>query len=272
MFAPVQHSRHGGMPPRRVGVPQPLSTTAYGTLPAAESLVASRGTDGSNPSSSSGESGTNRTPSLRRRRSMHQLDRYRRDIGRLGRQRRYGFDCDVRGMIIPGSKAEAREDGNMRHSLTRIRTSHVGRLPPPKGWADMPARLAGADITDPVVIAAKVRPAIAETVKKQIEAGINCIGDGEFWTARNLAHYAAHFTGVEARPVAPDEPPTTRHSTRERDEFPDFYRDCERAGSLFLVPGETPMPPMTEAPSSMARGRSCSVQSSRARLLAHPRS
>jgi methionine synthase II (cobalamin-independent) len=56
--------------------------------------------------------------------------------------------------------------------------------------------------TDPVVIAAKVTPAIAETVKKQVEAGIDCIGDGEFWTARNLAHYAAHFTGVEARPVA----------------------------------------------------------------------
>ena len=32
----------------------------------------------------------------------------------------------------PGSKAETREDGNMRRSLTRIRTSHVGRLPPPK--------------------------------------------------------------------------------------------------------------------------------------------
>ena len=63
----------------------------------------------------------------------------------------------------------------MRRSLTRIRTSHVGRLPPPKGWADMPARLAGAEITDPVVIAAKVTPAIAETVKKQIEAGIDCI-------------------------------------------------------------------------------------------------
>src|SRR5437870_3912604 len=41
------------------------------------------------------------------------------------------------------------------------------------------------------------------------------------------------------------EPPTTRHSTRERDEFPDFYADCDRAGTLFLVPGEKPMPPVT---------------------------
>jgi hypothetical protein len=31
MSAPVQHSRHGGMPRRKGGVPQPLSTTAYGT-------------------------------------------------------------------------------------------------------------------------------------------------------------------------------------------------------------------------------------------------
>ena len=46
-------------------------------------------------------------------------------------------------------------------------------MPPPKGWADMPARVAGGEITDPVVIAAKVTPAIAETVKKQIETAID---------------------------------------------------------------------------------------------------
>jgi hypothetical protein len=37
----------------------------------------------------------------------------------------------------------------MQRSITRIRTSHVGRLPPPKGWEDMPGRLASAEITDP---------------------------------------------------------------------------------------------------------------------------
>ncbi len=134
----------------------------------------------------------------------------------------------------------------MQKSTTRIRTSHVGRLPPPKGWEDMPARLANAEITDAATIAAEVTPAIAETVKKQAEIGIDCVGDGEFWTTRTLAHYAAHFTGLEARPVAPGEPPTTRHSTRERDEFPDFYAACDNAGTLFLVPGEKPAPPITE--------------------------
>ena len=97
----------------------------------------------------------------------------------------------------------------MRRSLTRIRTSHVGRLPPPKGWADMPARLAGAEITDPVVIAAKVTPAIAETVKKQIETAIDYIGDGEFWTARNLAHYGCGQT----RRRSPISAPRSNHGS-----------------------------------------------------------
>ena len=44
----------------------------------------------------------------------------------------------------------------MQRSMTRIRTSHVGRLPPPKGCEDMPGRLASAEITDPAVIAAQV--------------------------------------------------------------------------------------------------------------------
>jgi 5-methyltetrahydropteroyltriglutamate--homocysteine methyltransferase len=134
----------------------------------------------------------------------------------------------------------------MQKNTTRIRTSHVGRLPPPKGWEDMPARLASAEVTDRGEIAARVLPAIADTVKRQVDIGIDCVGDGEFWTGRNLAHYAAHFTGIDIRSVKPGEPPTTRHSTRERDEFRDFYGDMDKVGTLFFVPGEKPVPPMTE--------------------------
>jgi 5-methyltetrahydropteroyltriglutamate--homocysteine methyltransferase len=83
----------------------------------------------------------------------------------------------------------------MQKSMTRMRTSHVGRLPSPKGWEEMPGRLASGEITDPAAIAAQVTPAIAEIVRRQVEVGIDCIGDGEFWTARSLAHYTAHFTG-----------------------------------------------------------------------------
>jgi 5-methyltetrahydropteroyltriglutamate--homocysteine methyltransferase len=134
----------------------------------------------------------------------------------------------------------------MKHSATRIRTSHVGRLPPPKGFEDMPAKLAAGEVTDPKEIAAKVEPAIAELVLRQIEAGIDCINDGEFWTGRNLAHYAAHFDGVSVRPVAPGEVGTSREFTRERDEFREFYGDTDRVGTMFFVPGERPMPKIRE--------------------------
>jgi 5-methyltetrahydropteroyltriglutamate--homocysteine methyltransferase len=134
----------------------------------------------------------------------------------------------------------------MQKSATRIRTSHVGRLPAPKGWEDMPGSLANAEVVDQGDIAARVVPAIADTVKHQVDIGIDCVGDGEFWTARNHAHYAAHFTGLDVRPVKPGEPPTTRHSTRERDAFRGFYADMDKLGTLFFVPGEKPMPPMTE--------------------------
>jgi 5-methyltetrahydropteroyltriglutamate--homocysteine methyltransferase len=134
----------------------------------------------------------------------------------------------------------------MQKSATRIRTSHVGRLPAPKGWEDMPQRLANAEVTDHGDIVQRVVPAIAEVVKKQTAIGIDCIGDGEFWTARTLSHYLAHFTGIEARPVRADEPPTSRHSTRERDEFKDFYGEMDKVGTMFFVPGEKPMPTITE--------------------------
>ena len=90
----------------------------------------------------------------------------------------------------------------MRRSLTRIRTWHVGRLPPPKGWADMPARLAARDHRP----CGDRRQGHAGHRRDGQETGRGrhrlYVGDGEFWTTRVLADYAAHITGVEARPVA----------------------------------------------------------------------
>src|SRR5215831_15343115 len=94
----------------------------------------------------------------------------------LGRSRPR-FDYYVRRIIMRRSHAGNGEDSKMQRSMTRIRTSHVGRLPPPKGWEDMPGRLASAEITDPAVIAAQITPTIAETVRRQVEVGIDCIGD-----------------------------------------------------------------------------------------------
>jgi len=110
----------------------------------------------------------------------------------------------------------------------------------------MPARLAGAEITDPVVIAAKVTPAIAETVKKQIEAGIDCIGDGEFWTARNFAHYAAPFHRCRGAPGGARRVDDDGTRPASATNFRIFMAIATGLGRCFWSPGETPMPPMTE--------------------------
>ncbi|HEY5963715.1 MAG TPA: cobalamin-independent methionine synthase II family protein [Xanthobacteraceae bacterium] len=130
----------------------------------------------------------------------------------------------------------------MKRSSDRIRTTHAGRLPTPPGCEGLPVRLFRGEKVEPAVIDA----GIDQVVRQQLDRGIDCIGDGEFWKARNLAYLSRHFTGIATRPLKPGEPPSTRVFTRERDEFVQFYKDLDATGTIFHVPGEKPMPPERE--------------------------
>jgi 5-methyltetrahydropteroyltriglutamate--homocysteine methyltransferase len=130
----------------------------------------------------------------------------------------------------------------MKRSTDRIRTTHAGRLPTPPGCEGLPVRLFRGEKVESAVIDA----GIDQVVRQQLDCGIDCIGDGEFWKARNLAYLSRHFTGIATRPLKPGEPPSTRVFTRERDEFVQFYKDLDATGTIFHVPGEKPMPPEHE--------------------------
>jgi 5-methyltetrahydropteroyltriglutamate--homocysteine methyltransferase len=127
----------------------------------------------------------------------------------------------------------------MKNSSEKIRTTHAGRLPVSPGLEDLPMRLFRGETID----AATIAGGIAHVVQRQLDIGIDCIGDGEFWKARNIAYYGRHLTGVETRPLKPGETGSTRTFTRERDEFAQFYKDLDATGTIFHVPGEKPMPP-----------------------------
>jgi 5-methyltetrahydropteroyltriglutamate--homocysteine methyltransferase len=118
----------------------------------------------------------------------------------------------------------------MQRSDTRIRTSHAGRLP----------SLAAAGADRPAEDAAALTRQVADVIKKQVELGIDCVGDGEFWNGRNFRYYEKQLSGVTARPLRPGERGSGRESTRERDEFPQLYADMDRVGTAFCVPGEQP--------------------------------
>ena len=66
----------------------------------------------------------------------------------------------------------------MRNSAQRIRTSHVGRLPVPSGFEETALRLARGEVGGEEV-AAQVVPVVADVVKRQVEIGLDCIGDGK---------------------------------------------------------------------------------------------
>jgi 5-methyltetrahydropteroyltriglutamate--homocysteine methyltransferase len=127
----------------------------------------------------------------------------------------------------------------VKRSADRIRTTHAGRLPVSPGCEDLPIRLFRGEAVEPAAIEA----GIAHVVGRQLDIGIDCIGDGEFWKARNFAYYSRHLTGLETRPLNPGETGSTRTFTRERDAFAQFYKDLDATGTIFHVPGEKAMPP-----------------------------
>jgi 5-methyltetrahydropteroyltriglutamate--homocysteine methyltransferase len=95
----------------------------------------------------------------------------------------------------------------MQRSTERILTTHTGSLPRP---ADLTAILEALDAgtaPDPVAFEARVRTAVAETVRKQVTAGIDVINDGEqgkVGYSTYVRHRLTGFGGQSAVPVRAD--------------------------------------------------------------------
>jgi 5-methyltetrahydropteroyltriglutamate--homocysteine methyltransferase len=133
----------------------------------------------------------------------------------------------------------------MKNSATKIRVSHVGRLPAPEGFEEMPRRLANGEISgDDVTLS--VVPVVADIVTRQAQIGIDCLGDGEFWSTLAYKWYGQQMTGLTTRPLGAGEVAAMRESTRERDVFRTLYADMDRVGTIACIPGERPIPPARE--------------------------
>jgi len=75
----------------------------------------------------------------------------------------------------------------MKNSAHKIRTSRVGRLPVPSGFEETALRLARGEVGGEEVVA-QVVLVVADVVKRQVEIGLDCIGDGEYWVIARRAH------------------------------------------------------------------------------------
>ena len=85
----------------------------------------------------------------------------------------------------------------MKRSVKRILTTHTGSLPRPEGLlALLNAKEAGT-LADRAEFDSAVRDAVAETVRKQIEAGVDVINDGEMGKVGYSTYVKDRLSGFE---------------------------------------------------------------------------
>src|SRR5688572_27809195 len=99
-----------------------------------------------------------------------------------------------------GSRRETQKGDAMKHTADRILTSHVGSLPRPHDLLDlMKAKLSGQPY-DQAAYETRVRSAVADIVKKQVETGIDIVADGEQSKPGFLSYVRERLDGFEPRP------------------------------------------------------------------------
>ena len=91
----------------------------------------------------------------------------------------------------------------MKRSTDRILTTHTGSLPRPPDLLEMIRARENGEPVEAAAFAARVRSAVAEVVRKQVEAGIDVVSDGEMGKpsfATYVTHRLAGFAGENPEP------------------------------------------------------------------------
>ena len=111
----------------------------------------------------------------------------------------------------------------MKRSVSRILTTHTGSLPRP---ADLVAILNAKELGEPydkAAFAARVRRAVADVVGRQVDTGIDVVGDGEHGKFNWMAYARARLDGLSEI----ESPVRFRTATRDSIEFADAYEDLK---------------------------------------------
>ena len=82
----------------------------------------------------------------------------------------------------------------------RIQTTHIGSLPRPHDLLDIMKSKLNKQPYDENEFQAKLRKAVADTVKRQVECGIDIVTDGEFSKPGFFTYIQQRLEGYEARP------------------------------------------------------------------------
>ncbi len=115
----------------------------------------------------------------------------------------------------------------MKRSVNRILTTHAGRLDgPPEYRQAMVSAMSGKPL-DLESLRPVVRNAMVDVIRRQCEAGIDVVSDGEVGKIGfgGLSYYGRRLSGLSNRKLKQDEPAFMALETGERIEFADFYKE-----------------------------------------------
>ena len=112
----------------------------------------------------------------------------------------------------------------MQRSTDRILTMHAGSLPRPADVREMVTAKADGKPYDAPTLDRRLREAVAEVVRKQVEVGLDSINDGEL-SKTNFTNYAKErLGGIEIRTFPEGQgPEPLQISGRDRVTFPGYF-------------------------------------------------
>jgi 5-methyltetrahydropteroyltriglutamate--homocysteine methyltransferase len=114
----------------------------------------------------------------------------------------------------------------MKRSTDRILTTLAGSLPRPDDLLDMIVARSRGDKVDETKFAARVRKAVADVVRRQVETGVDIIADGEMGKSSFLTYVTDRLGGFEIDKAPPKGSPFAQ--SREFKAFPEAYEDLAR--------------------------------------------
>ena len=111
----------------------------------------------------------------------------------------------------------------MKLSTDRILTTHVGSLPRPDDLFEMMLDKMDGKPVDEKSYADRVRKAVADSVRQQMDAGLDVVSDGEMGKPSFITYAAQRLGGLETREGSR---PSPFSNTRETRDFPDYYQSA----------------------------------------------
>jgi 5-methyltetrahydropteroyltriglutamate--homocysteine methyltransferase len=125
----------------------------------------------------------------------------------------------------------------MKQSTDRILTTHVGSLARPQDLLEMLRTQATGGSVDEAAFSARVKTAVTDLVKRQADAGIDVVTDGEQSKPGFQTYITDRLSGFETRPGG--EAPGSWAGTRERLTFPEYYAEQQQVQGVPLNPAVT---------------------------------